>query len=63
MIYSTMKKLVTNQKNKFINEEITEESYNIWKETTQNKLDIFFACNRLTESQYKELTELFSVNE
>ena len=27
-------------------------------EQAQNKLDVFFACNRLTDEQYTELTEL-----
>ena len=27
-------------------------------EQAQNKLDVFFACNRLTDEEYKELTVL-----
>ena len=27
-------------------------------ENAQNKLDIFFACNRLTDDEYTELTSL-----
>lgn len=27
-------------------------------EIAQNKLDVFFACNRLTDDEYKELTAL-----
>ena len=33
---------------------------NYEKEDMQNKLDIFFAVNRITEEQYLELTELIN---
>lgn len=29
-------------------------------EAAQNKLDVFFACNRLTDDEYTELTALVS---
>ena len=33
---------------------------NYEKEDMQNKLDIFFAVNRITDEQYLELTELIN---
>ena len=35
-------------------------SRNFYKtaEEAQNKLDVFYACNRLSDEQYTELTEL-----
>lgn len=55
MAYMSMKKLIVNENKKYENAAITAEEYNLWKENTQNKLDVFFACNRLTQSQYEEL--------
>jgi hypothetical protein len=59
MAYSTMRKLINNQNNKLNNGTITQDDYNIWKESAQNKLDVFLACNRLTSAQYEELVGLF----
>ena len=44
-MYSAMKRLI---------------SRNFYKtaEEAQNKLDVFYACNRLSDEQYTELTEL-----
>ena len=58
MAYSSMKKLITNENYKYNTGTITAEEYNLWKENTQNKLDVFFACNRLTQGQYEELCGL-----
>jgi hypothetical protein len=55
MAYTTMKKLITNQNNKLTNGTISQEDYDLWKESAQNKLDVFMACNRLTNAQYEEL--------
>lgn len=58
MAYVSMKKLITNENNKYTSEAITAEEYELWKGNTQNKLDVFFACNRLTQTQYEELCGL-----
>lgn len=55
MAYVSMKKLITNENNKYESGVITAEEYGLWKTNTQNKLDVFFACNRLTQAQYEEL--------
>ena len=44
-MYSAMKRLISRQFYKTSDE-------------AQNKLDVFYACNRLTDEQYTELTEL-----
>ena len=36
---------------------------NYEKDDMQNKLDVFFAVNRITEEQYLELTELINSKE
>ena len=46
MIYTLLKRMIT--------------TGNYEKEDMQNKLDIFFAVNRITEEQYLELTELIN---
>lgn len=56
MAYISMKKLITNQNNKYNARMVAAEDYNAWKEVTQNKLDVFLACNRLSAVQYEELT-------
>ena len=44
-MYSAMKKL------------ISRKFYNT-AENAQNKIDVFYACNRLNDEQYAELTAL-----
>lgn len=56
MAYITMKKLIANQNSKYDSGMVTSEEYGIWKENTQNKLDVFLTMNRLTSAQYEELT-------
>lgn len=46
MIYRLLKRMIT--------------TGNYEKEDMQNKLDVFFAVNRITEEQYLELTELIN---
>ena len=46
MIYTLLKRMIT--------------TGNYKKEDMQNKLDIFFAVNRITEEQYLELTKLIN---
>lgn len=55
MAYTVMKKLITNENTKFNNNMITADDYNLWKVGTLNKLDVFLACNRLSDAQYEEL--------
>ena len=58
MAYTSMKKLIINENKKYRNASITVEEYDLWKSNTQNKLDVFFACNRLTQMQYEELCDM-----
>lgn len=55
MAYVSMKKLITNENSKYNSGLIAADEYELWKTNTQNKLDVFFACNRLTQAQYEEL--------
>ena len=49
MIYTLLKRMIT--------------TGNYEKDDMQNKLDIFFAVNRITEEQYLEVTELINSKE
>lgn len=46
-MYVAMKKLIT-------------KKFYKTAEEAQNKIDVFFACNRLTDEQYAELTALIA---
>ena len=46
MIYTILKRMIT--------------TGNYEKDDMQNKLDVFFAVNRITEEQYLELTNLIN---
>lgn len=61
MTYSTMKKLIMNANAKFQSGTWTEAQYLEYKATQQNKLDVFYAKGRLTETQYEELTDMWLV--
>ena len=61
MIYTTMKKLILNANAKVQSGDWSDEEYEEYKASQQNKLDVFFAKGRLTEAQYEELTDLWLV--
>lgn len=61
MAYSTMKKLIANENAKYEAGMISAEEYVLWKAATMNKLDVFLACNRLSENQYEELVNMFKM--
>lgn len=58
MAYTSMKKIIENQNIKYKNQAIDAGSYNMWKDTTMNKLDVFLASDRITHLQYEELKEM-----
>lgn len=61
MAYTSMKKLITNQNIKYMNGTVDAESYNMWKITTMNKLDVFLTGDRITQAQYEELVGMLLV--
>lgn len=61
MAYTSMKKLITNQNIKYMNGTVDAESYNMWKITTMNKLDVFLTGDRITQVQYEELVGMLLV--
>lgn len=63
MTYTSMKKLITNENAKYNSGAVTADAYNLWKAGTQNKLDVFLACDRLTSAQYEELTGMLQCSE
>ncbi len=58
MAYVAMKKLIQNENNKYENAQVSKEEYLLWKTNTQNKLDVFFTCNRITQAQFEELSSM-----
>ena len=61
MAYTSMEKLIANQNIKYKNGTVDAESYNMWKITTMNKLDVFLAGDRITLAQYEELVGMLLV--
>lgn len=57
--YTLMRRLIENENNKYHNGMVTKDEYLQWQASTQNKLDVFFAGNRLTQAQYEELSGMF----
>ena len=55
MAYRSMLKLITAENSAYDKGHVTDAEYVAWKENTMNKLDVFLACNRITEEQYTEL--------
>ena len=55
MPYKAMQKLIQQKNNEYMNGSVTKEEYNLWRETTETKLDTFMALNRITPNQYQEL--------
>ena len=60
MAYITMKKLILNAKAHLSDGSWEKEQYEVYRESTQRKLDVFYANNRLTENQYEELTGMWA---
>lgn len=58
MIYNTLKKTITYQNNSYNKGTCSAESYNQWKDSTLNKMDVFLLCDRITQAQYEELSEI-----
>lgn len=59
MAYTSMKKLIENQNRKLAEGLITKGDYDVWKEKQMPKLDIFLTTDRLSETQYAELVNMF----
>ena len=55
MAYRSMVKLINNENALFGAGRVSAEEYAAWKDNTMNKLDVFLACDRITEAQYQEL--------
>lgn len=55
MAYRSMVKLINNENTLFEAGRVTAEEYASWKDNTMNKMDVFLACDRITEAQYQEL--------
>ena len=59
MAYTTMKKLIRNANIKNQTGAWSLEQYEIYRETQQKKLDVFFAAGRITEAEYGELSGMW----
>lgn len=58
MAYRAMKKVIENANKRLENGEMTQEEYDLFKQDSLNKLDVFLACNRITITQYEELEKM-----
>lgn len=58
-MYSIMKKLINKYNTQYQNGSITAEEYSNLKSINQHKLDVFYVGNRLTETQYEELSGMW----
>jgi hypothetical protein len=58
MAYKAMKKIIEIENKLYETGNVTGEEYAQFKAVNSNKLDVFLATGRLTESQYKELAGL-----
>ena len=57
--YKAMKKLIKNANVQYSNGYWDTETYVMYREQQQRKIDVFYANNRITEKQYEELTNLW----
>lgn len=55
MAYRSLVKLINNENALYEAGKVTAEEYASWKENTMNKMDVFLACDRITDDQYQEL--------
>lgn len=58
MTYTLLKKLIEAENKRVENGEVSTEEHAAWKEQTLNKMDTFLICNRITQTQYNELSEM-----
>lgn len=59
MAYSTMKKLIATKNAQYNKGNVTQYEYEMWKNSQVSKLDVFLACDRITDEQYSELMDMF----
>ena len=59
MTYLTMKKLIANANAQLQAGLWTDARYMEYKVSQQNKIDMFYAKNRLSDAQYEELTGMW----
>lgn len=59
MTYSTMKKLIANANAQLQAGLWTDAQYRDYRVSQQNKIDMFYEKNRLSDAQYEELTGMW----
>ena len=59
MAYSSMKKIITAKNAEYDRGAVSAERYLIWKDQQMRKLDVFLACDRITDDEYTELVGMF----
>lgn len=59
MAYWAMSKVITAKNAEYERGAVTAERYLIWKEQQMRKLDVFLACDRITDDEYAELVGMF----
>lgn len=59
MAYSAMKKVISAKNAEYERGAVTAERYLVWEEQQMRKLDVFLACDRITDDEYTELVNMF----
>ncbi|SCY03166.1 hypothetical protein [Butyrivibrio sp. INlla14] len=59
MAYSSMKKIINAKNAEYDRGAVTAQRYLIWQEQQMKKLDVFLACDRITDDEYTELVGMF----
>ena len=59
MAYSSMKKIITAKNAEYDRGAVTPQRYLVWQEQQMRKLDVFLACDRITDDEYTELVGMF----
>lgn len=60
MAYKSLAKLITAENKQLESGAVTSEEYAAWKENTLKKMDVFLACDRITDAQYQDLMAMFA---
>ena len=59
MAYWAMSKVIKAKNAEYERGAVTAERYLIWKEQQMKKLDVFLACDGITDDEYAELVGMF----
>ena len=59
MLYESLKKVINAENKRYKENLVTTEEYEHFRENTIKKMDMFVVMNRITTTQYEELSDMF----